>query len=85
MAPRHLIIRSTAVQLTLNRNAAILRETSRLSARCEVFLGSMGLLTSPKSARRQVSGYVTCGFAYTSPYTLTPGQPSPGRATLLVL
>jgi len=25
MAPRHLIIRSTAVQLTLNRNAAILR------------------------------------------------------------
>ena len=43
----------------------------------------MGLLTSPKSARRQVSGYVTCGFAYTSPYTLTPGQPSPGRATLL--
>jgi hypothetical protein len=24
-----------------------------------------------------------CGFAYTSPYTLTPGQPSPGRATLL--
>ena len=28
MAPRHLIIRSTAVQLTLNRNAAILRETS---------------------------------------------------------
>src|ERR1700728_5493203 len=43
----------------------------------------MGLLTSPKSARRQVSGYVTCGFAYTSPYTLTPGLPSPGRATLL--
>src|ERR1700758_161572 len=43
----------------------------------------MGLLTSPKSARRQVSGYVTCGFAYTSPYTLTPGRPSPGRATLL--
>ena len=38
----------------------------------------MGLLTSPKSARRQVSGYVTCGFAYTSPYTLTPGYPSPG-------
>ena len=43
----------------------------------------MGLLTSPKSARRQVSGYVACGFAYTPPYTLTPGQPSPGRATLL--
>jgi hypothetical protein len=23
------------------------------------------------------------GFAYAPPYTLTPGQPSPGRATLL--
>ena len=43
----------------------------------------MGLLTSPKSARRQVSGYMLCGFAYTTPYTFTPGQPSPGRATLL--
>ena len=43
----------------------------------------MGLLTSPKSARRQVSGFMMCGFACTSPYTLTPGQPSPGRATLL--
>ena len=43
----------------------------------------MGLLTSPKSARRQVSGYVVRGFAYAPPYTLTPGQPSPGRATLL--
>ena len=26
----------------------------------------------------QVSGYVLCGFAYTTPYTLTPGQPPPG-------
>ena len=43
----------------------------------------MGLLTSPKSARRQVSGYVVRGFAYALPYTFTPGQPSPGRATLL--
>src|SRR5271170_6870874 len=43
----------------------------------------MGLLTSPKTARRQVSGYMVRGFAYTSPYTLTPGLPSPGRATLL--
>jgi hypothetical protein len=42
----------------------------RLSARCEVFLGSMGLLTSPKSARRQVSGSVVRGFAYAPPYTL---------------
>src|ERR1700678_1770580 len=24
-----------------------------------------------------------CGFAYTSPYVLTPGRPTPGRATLL--
>src|ERR1022692_495323 len=24
-----------------------------------------------------------CGFAYTSPYTFTPGRPTPGRATLL--
>jgi hypothetical protein len=23
------------------------------------------------------------GFAYAPPYTLTPGQPSPGKATLL--
>jgi hypothetical protein len=26
---------------------------------------------------------VMCGFAYTSPYTFTPGRPTPGRATLL--
>jgi hypothetical protein len=43
----------------------------------------MGLLTSPKSARHQVSGYVLHGFAYATPYTLTPGLPSPGKATLL--
>jgi hypothetical protein len=43
----------------------------------------MGLLTSPKSARRQVSGYVVRGFAYAPPYTLTPEQPFSGRATLL--
>src|ERR1700722_16304753 len=43
----------------------------------------MGLLTSPKSARRPASGYVVRGFAYAPPYTLPPGQPSPGRATLL--
>src|SRR5580700_9476948 len=28
---------------------------------------------------------MNCGFACSSPYTLTPGQPSPGRATLLRL
>ena len=26
---------------------------------------------------------LVCGFAYTPPYTFTPGQPSPGRAALL--
>src|SRR5579863_2503570 len=26
---------------------------------------------------------MVCGFACTPPYTFTPGQPSPGRATLL--
>jgi hypothetical protein len=35
------------------------------------------------TARHQVSGLKMRGFAYASPYTLTPGQPSPGRATLL--
>jgi hypothetical protein len=29
--------------------------------------------------------HVNCGFACSSPYTLTPGQPPPGRATLLRL
>jgi hypothetical protein len=28
---------------------------------------------------------MNCGFACSSPYTLTPGQPPPGRATLLRL
>ncbi len=27
--------------------------------------------------------HMMCGFAYTSPYILTPGRPTPGRATLL--
>ncbi len=26
---------------------------------------------------------MVCGFAYTPPYTFTPGHPTPGRATLL--
>ena len=29
-------------------------------------------------ARHRVSGFMKCGFTYTSPYTLTPGQPTPG-------
>lgn len=44
----------------------------------EVFLGSVGSLTSPVSARHRISGCVTDGFAYRSPYLLTPGQPTPG-------
>ena len=44
----------------------------------EAFLGSMGSVTSPESARHHVSGLMRSGFAWTSPYTLTPGQPSPG-------
>src|SRR5215469_10310242 len=42
----------------------------------------MGSLTSPNGSASGLR-LVTCGFAYTSPYTLTPGQPSPGTATLL--
>ena len=38
----------------------------------------MGSVTSPGVARHRVSGYVRSGFAWTSPYTLTPGQPTPG-------
>ena len=35
-------------------------------------------MTSPVSARHRVSGLMRAGFAWTSPYTLTPGQPTPG-------
>ena len=44
----------------------------------EAFLGSMGSVTSPKTARHRVSRYMRTGFAWASPYTLTPGQPTPG-------
>ena len=44
----------------------------------EAFLGSMGSVTSPRTDRHHVSGCMRAGFAWTSPYTLTPGQPSPG-------
>ena len=44
----------------------------------EAFLGSVGSVTSPKTARHRVSGLMRAGFAWTSPYSLTPGQPSPG-------
>ena len=44
----------------------------------EAFLGSMGYVTSPGSARHRVSALVGPGFAWSPAYTLTPGQPSPG-------
>ena len=44
----------------------------------EAFLGSMGLVTSTETSRHRVSGCTRPGFAWTSPYTLTPGQPTPG-------
>ena len=48
----------------------------------EAFLGSMGSVTSPRTDRHHVSGCMRAGFAWTSPYTLTPGQPSPGLTYL---
>ena len=35
------------------------------------------------TATHHLSGYMLCGFAYTTPYRLTPGIPSPGPATFL--
>ena len=37
----------------------------------------------PSTGTHHVSGYVCDGFAYHTPYTLTPGIPSPGPATFL--
>jgi hypothetical protein len=54
----------------------------RLCHSLEAFLGSIGLPTSPQSARHRISGYVRGGFAYLSPYVLTPGLPSPGLGYL---
>ena len=48
----------------------------------EVFLGSVGSLTSPKAVRHRISELMTDGFAYRSPYMLTPGQPTPGLSYL---
>ena len=52
--------------------------TGAMSTRCWAFLGSIGSVTSPVAARYHVSGCMRPGFAWSSPYTLTPGQPSPG-------
>src|SRR5204862_2478977 len=43
----------------------------------EAFLGSMGSVTSPGTARHRVSRLMRTGFTWASPYTLTPGQPTP--------
>jgi hypothetical protein len=44
----------------------------------------MGSLTSPNGSASGLR-HMTGGFAYQSPYALTPGQPPPGTATLLRL
>jgi hypothetical protein len=43
----------------------------------EDFLGSMESVTSPVGSASCLR-HMRCGFAYTSPYALTPGQPTPG-------
>jgi hypothetical protein len=48
----------------------------------EVFLDSVGSLTSPKTARHRISELMSDGFAYHSSYMLTPGQPTPGLSYL---
>jgi hypothetical protein len=53
-----------------------------LESRCEVFLGSMGSLTSPYGSASGLRP-VARGFACAPPYALTPGRPPPGRAALL--
>ena len=55
----------------------------QLEPRVDAFLGSIGSLISPVRGTHRISGYVRDGFAYLSPYVLTPGQPSPGSATFL--
>ncbi len=49
----------------------------------EAFLDSTGSPTSPKTARHHASPTMGHGFTCTPGYTLTPGQPPPGRATPL--
>ena len=48
----------------------------------EVFLGSMGSVTSPEAARHRISELMPDGFTYRTPYMLTPGQPTPGLSYL---
>jgi hypothetical protein len=44
----------------------------------DTFLGSMGSMTSPVTARLRVSGFMGPGFTWSPPYTLTPRQPTLG-------
>jgi hypothetical protein len=55
----------------------------RLKPRVDAFLGSIGSPNPPKRGSHQISGHMSGGFAYHSPYILRPGQPSPGSATFL--
>jgi hypothetical protein len=52
--------------------------TGTQSTSLEAFLGSMGSVTSPETARHHLSGLMAGGFAYRPPYGFTPGQPTPG-------
>src|SRR5215218_1806665 len=53
-----------------------------LGTSLEAFLGSIGSLTSPESARHHVSPLVCHGFAYGTGYTLTPAPPPAGLSYL---
>src|SRR3712207_6338947 len=53
-----------------------------LGTSLEAFLGSIGSLTSPESARHHVSPHMHHGFAYGAGYTLTPAQPPAGISYL---
>ena len=49
----------------------------RHNSSLEDFLGSMESVTSPNGSASCLR-HMSCGFAYNSPYALTPGQPTPG-------
>jgi hypothetical protein len=51
--------------------------TGTVSTHCWDFLGSMGSVTSSEATRHHVSG-LWPQLSSGPPYTLTPGQPSPG-------
>ena len=53
-----------------------------LGTSLEAFLGSIGSLTSPESARHHVSALMCHGFTYDTAYTLTPAQPPAGISYL---